>query len=172
MTPEKAVAQLAELAPYLTFYSEVQLADFGETAASGANIKFRIPDPLELEVFRGRNRVTKNKQGARYMLLLVELQDDDSLVDQDKAKRLEDAHLQKGGALSKNAGMLCRNPEFIDYLQNRVDHSRVWNELSAKNYIYTTCGITSRAQLDHSRGAAQKYQSFVLSPFNQYRAAY
>lgn len=168
MTPEKVIAQLAELAPYLTFHTEVQLADFGESAAGGAFVKVRIPDPLELEIFRGRTRASKNKQGTRYVMLLVELDDDETAINQDKAERLHQAEEKKGGALSKNAAMLCKDLEFLSYLANRFPN-KTWNELSAKGFVLQTCQISSRRELDHNRGAAQRYKSFVQAPFIQWK---
>lgn len=164
MNAEKALALIEQLESFLALHAEVQLADFGETAASGPYFKVRLPDPDELAVFRGKNRANKNKQGTRYIAMLIEIQDDEIPLDQGKRARLEEAEEKKGGALSKNAAMLCKDPQFISYLNN-VKPGRAWNEVAARAYVLSVCEIQSRRELDHNQRAAQRYTSFVKGPF-------
>jgi hypothetical protein len=58
----------------------------------------------------------------------------------------------KGGPISKNAGMLCQEPEANAFAvaQGYEDMQRM---------IYTKCAISSRAELDHNESAAQVYES-------------
>ena len=58
----------------------------------------------------------------------------------------------KGGPISKNAGMLCREKEANDFAiaQGHVD--------GLKGMIYAMCNISSRAELDHNEDAAKAYE--------------
>ena len=58
----------------------------------------------------------------------------------------------KGGPISKNAGMLCREKEANNFAvaQNFDDF---------KDMIYKRCNITSRAELDHNEKAAKAYEN-------------
>ena len=66
----------------------------------------------------------------------------------------------KGGALAKLAGMLCKNPEFIEFF-NLDDESE------AENTIRTVCGIKSRAELDHNIEAAATFHREFRIPFSE-----
>lgn len=78
-------------------------------------------------------------------------------------------HLQKeeepakGGALAKLAGMLCKNPEFIDFFN--LD-----DEAEAENTVRIVCGIKSRAELDHNIDAASTFHREFRIPFAERKA--
>ena len=57
----------------------------------------------------------------------------------------------KGGPISKNAGMLCREKEANDFAI-----AQGFEDMKAM--IYHLCVIKSRAELDHSRVAANTYE--------------
>lgn len=69
---------LHQLEPYAAQVVEAQLADFGETASGGPFVKFRLPEPEALEPYRGRDRATRTKQGSRFVLLVIEVNDDET----------------------------------------------------------------------------------------------
>lgn len=175
---EKAMELVEQLRPFLAITAEVQLADFGETAASGPYTKFRHPDHDDLEIFRGKDRATRTKTGTRYMMLLVEIQDDEKPVNQEKRKDLERATTnKKGGALSRNAGALCSDKKYQEFLRTTKPqlfagfHGPVNVHTPsevAKLHIYAVCKITSRAELDYFTDAAAAYKSFIKAPFNQW----
>lgn len=64
----------------------------------------------------------------------------------------------KGGDLARLAGMLCANPDFLDWLG-------VTDAKDAKEFICTECGVTSRVYLDHNEAAAQAFHRNVRLPF-------
>ena len=77
----------------------------------------------------------------------------------------------KGGRLAAQAGMLCQEPAFLLYLDQR----RRWRESlataqlpdgthsaeDAADTIRQACGVTSRAQLDHQPEAANMFGRIV-----------
>lgn len=71
---------------------------------------------------------------------------------------------QKGGTLSRTAARLCQQPAFQAFCRAR-------NEQEAAEYIRRTCGIQSRAQLDHDPKAARLFHDQVRKPFAYRRAA-
>ncbi len=75
----QVLQKILDLGPYMSLVTEAQLADYGESAAGGPFAKLRLSDPGELDVFRGKGRASKTKQGTRYYLMLLEIQDDDTI---------------------------------------------------------------------------------------------
>jgi hypothetical protein len=78
--------------------------------------------------------------GARYACVMVRLQDDESAT-------VYDNRVQK-------AGMLCRNPDFQEYLM--CD-----NETDAAHMLCKRCGIQSRTELHGNIDAKVKFDALV-----------
>ena len=72
----------------------------------------------------------------------------------------------KGGQLARLAGMLCSNPEFQEWLGN---YGCLVPPEQCKGWIYQTCGITSRRELDHNAEAAQIFEDEIRKPFVEWR---
>ena len=78
--------------------------------------------------------------GARYACVMVRLQDDESAT-------VYDNRVQK-------AGMLCRNPDFQEYLM--CD-----NETDAAHMLCKRCGIQSRTELHGNIDAKVRFDALV-----------
>jgi hypothetical protein len=78
--------------------------------------------------------------GARYACVMVRLQDDESATAYDN-------RVQK-------AGMLCRNPEFQEFLM--CD-----NEIDAAHILCKRCGIQSRTELNGNIEAKARFDGLV-----------
>jgi hypothetical protein len=61
----------------------------------------------------------------------------------------------KGGKLAQRAGILCAEGAFQVFASERS--SVAASETGAKEFIYLSCGISSRAHLDHDDEAARKF---------------
>ncbi len=166
MSAEKVLENIEQIAPYLALHEEAQLADYGESAAGGPYIKLRMPDPDSLAVFRGKDRATKTKQGTRYIVMMIEVQDDETPVNQQRRQAMEEG--MKGGVLSRHAGALCNDANFVRFLNEHHGANVPWDKDTAKMFIYRVCRIRSRRELDHNEEAAQRYKSFVQAPFLDY----
>lgn len=84
----------------------------------------------------------------------------------------------KGGTLARQAAMLCQNPRFRLYLDQR----RRWRQgLSpaqlpdgthtpedAADALRQACGVQSRAELDHNAQAAAMYKR-IVGDFNRWK---
>lgn len=94
--------------------------------------------------------------GSRYFVALVEIGDDEQPV-------MPEARAA-GKRIAMSAGMLCRSPQFQEWVSARTGQS--FNPSDAKGmehmaaeYIRTRCGISSRAQLAENRQAQAIFKS-------------
>jgi hypothetical protein len=69
---------------------------------------------------------------------------------------------RKGGALARLAGMLCGQSEFLKF-------AGVPSPAAAADWIRQTCGVPSRADLDHSEAAARKFHANVRKPYLKWK---
>lgn len=76
----------------------------------------------------------------------------------------------KGGPLSKLAAMWCNDPEFWKWLEADPDNAAS-SPTGAAACIYDLCGIDSRAELDHSEIAAEKFHRLIRGPYSKYMQA-
>ena len=65
---------------------------------------------------------------------------------------------RKGGALARLSGMFCGQPEFLKF-------AGVPSPAAAAAWIRQTCGVESRADLDHVPEAARKFHNLVRKPY-------
>ena len=120
-----------------------------------------------LEVMNPNPGASKAKNGPVYRVSF-EVEHDDWLMFMDANTKGMVIELQgmvtqvagtvekpKGGAVSKNAGMLCQDPQANDYAARR-------GYKDFKAMIYDKCCIESRAELDHDQMAAQRYEFLKL----------
>lgn len=70
---------------------------------------------------------------------------------------------QKGATLARLAGMLCQQPAFMQF-------SGATSPDDAAEFIRRTCGVQSRAELDHDPKAAALFHEHVRKPFVERRA--
>ena len=91
------------------------------------------PDEIPVELLR-------DFVGSRYACALVRIQDDESPTQYENRVR--------------KAGMLCRNPNFQDFLG--VD-----SETDAAAEVCKRCGITSRTELNGNEAAQSKFDELV-----------
>lgn len=64
----------------------------------------------------------------------------------------------KGGTLARLAGQLCQQQAFREFCHaNSAD--------AAAQFIRSTCGVQSRAELDHNEDAARRFHEQVRRPY-------
>lgn len=66
----------------------------------------------------------------------------------------------KGGALARLAGTLCAKSDFQRF-------AGVSSSADAAAWIRQTCGVESRADLDHNPEAARKFHDLIRKPYLQ-----
>jgi hypothetical protein len=78
----------------------------------------------------------------------------------------------KGGALCKLAGMWSNDPEFHAFLAHTMKWAKSYTEPVtaevAANIIRETCGVASRADLDHDSAAAELFHQNFRIPFQKW----
>jgi hypothetical protein len=97
--------------------------------------------------------------GARYMVAMVRIGDDDQPVVSDEQREIE--------RLIASAGMLCRNDEFAEFLHERgymgdtayIESSFGEREGITVETLRDTLGITSRSELKTNSQAREKFKS-------------
>ena len=90
--------------------------------------------------------------GARYMVAMVRLNDDETATPyQNRVKQ---------------AGMLCRNKVFFEYIQSVHGIADV-DEQKATNFLYDFCEITSRTELNGNK-AAQELFDKMMEEYERY----
>jgi len=153
---------------FVAFKGEMWLLGWKETHNGGATVTFQLSDPEELEAFK-KMTVSKGKvAGQRFACVLVEIQDDETPINQNNKRRIEKEELIKGGPLSKRAGILCNDSDYLGYL---ILHKHITKGEkkamveAAEVYVRNMCGVTTRKMLDHDKEAGHKFRTFVLSPF-------
>jgi hypothetical protein len=100
----------------------------------------QIPEPL-----------VRDFVGARYMVAMVRINDDEEPVQYKKTR-------------SNQAGMLCKNETFQQFLVDE-GYAHKADEVSATNALYEVCGIHSRSELN---GNGQKEFDQLLEDYEGY----
>lgn len=112
------------------------------------------------------------EKGDLMSVAMVELDDDDSVVDQNKVERLESAREGRSTPrLSNYAAMLCRTPEFIRYIGDRCGEqpsSPEHAEEFAGEWMRRTLKIKSRRDLDTDREAVVRFHKNVREPYQKW----
>jgi len=74
----------------------------------------------------------------------------------------------KGGKMSIQAAMMCKEPDFQEYAAYVFDTiepetKHIIDEATAKNLVYRKCLITSRSELDHLDESAKLYGELMAA---------
>ena len=115
--------------------------------STGYLLTLRVhPDELPEEILR-------DFVGARYMVAMVRVNDDETVI----------TYKNK----VKQAGMLCKNRVFWDFLQANQYVGQEVNEDISTKALYEICGIDSRTQLNGNRNAQMCFDN-LLKEFNDW----
>lgn len=150
---------------------EFQVMNWGESATSGAWVKFWL-NPEDLDAFRAIQCRSGKNAGQRFMGVLVEIGDDEqpepyqnanpaaqqatTVAGNTDAPAADEKPV--GGPLARLAGMLCANPKFREW-------AGVGDADTAAEFVRVECGIGSRVELDHNESAAAAFHANIRLPF-------
>lgn len=98
--------------------------------------------------------------GFEALVTLVQLDDEDNPIDQQKADLIESL---KGGPKSKHAARLCKDPDFIEWVGQIL--GKATDEHGAAQLVRSKCGITTRAEFDHDQLAWTRFERLIEGPF-------
>jgi hypothetical protein len=151
-----------------TFQGEAQLAGWSETHAGGAKITFWLPDAADLDVFRALTVRKGGTAGQRFMMVLVEIGDDEQPVPPPEGDGKSGPQPGKpvGGMMSKWLAMRCNDPEFWEFLQ-RAFYTKepITSAERAAEVVRWVCKVASRAEIDHSAAAMALCNERIRLPF-------
>jgi len=102
-------------------------------------------------------------------IVLFKVGDNGELINLAQRNRIEAINKMKGGPQSIRAARLCTDAEFMDYLMESSLVESSSPEMAEK-YIKKTCVIKSRKELDNDDVALERFNTFIMSPFNRWRA--
>jgi len=151
------------------FYNdEVMLKNWAD-GASGWTLHLWVnPEPDGMHPFMN----VDNK--SSFALAMVELDDDNTAIDQDKREIVENApKAARKRTLSNYAAMLCREPMFMRYLGDTygICCEPKFTDEVATNWMRNFLNIHSRAELDTDAMSAEKFHTRIRHPYKKWHAS-
>jgi len=128
---------------------ETQLLGWAKsTSKKGPTITFQLLSDEDIEYFEAFT-VAKGKTAGQLFDIAVSISSQDSQAQEIKQEK------PKGGKLSQDAALLCKNPKFWEYAAYALgrDPSYYTDDIGPTEWLKDHCGIESRAELDHNREA-------------------
>lgn len=145
---------------------EVQLLAWTKsTSRKGPTVTLLLQDDADVEWFETLT-LAKGKTAGQLLDAAFRLSPQD---DQSR----EPVEKPKGGPLSQKAALLCQDEAFHAYVSQFGDMGdplppgRDWVEISS-GWLRAYCGVSSRAELDHSPEAARRFAQ-LRTEFYQWR---
>jgi len=152
-----------------TYYSdEVMLKSWADGATGWTLHLWVSADNCGLHPFMGVDNKTE------FALAMVELDDDNSVIDQEKRDRVENVpKAARKRTLSNYAAMLCREPMFMRYLGDTygIGSEPAFTDEVATNWMREFLKIKSRAELDTDTYAANRFHKQIRGPYRKWFAS-
>lgn len=135
-----------------TVYSgELMLANWAD-GPKGATVKFWCDEGGDHPFLVGYQRPAAKTSGTRFMAVLVEKQDDEEIVDQEKRERVEQAARtgRRPQKLSNAVAIITQSDRFHEWLTENFDNKfgPHWNKDTADKWLKDVLKITSKRELD------------------------
>ncbi len=114
-------------------------------------------------------------KGSEFAMVVVELDDDETPIDQVKRDRVTTPR-RKAPGLSNYAALLCRTETFWDYLDEKYESfdidrkSGMTNEEAAKHMMCAILNVGSRAELDSDRDVAALFHEKIRGPYAEWNS--
>lgn len=135
-------------APDKAAYSDQIMLKNWSDGPRGAIVQFVLDEGADTHPFLGYSRASKDSAGSRFMAVLLEKADDETIVDQEQQERAErGARTGRQQKTSNVAAMLIKEPRFHEYLRETVE-AVDWNTALADRWLKARCKIDSKAALD------------------------
>lgn len=163
------------------YHGDAMLKAWGDNSSVGQNFNLWLDDEADRHPFAGYERRKQGAPGELFYVVLVELQDDDTAVDQEKRANAEGkpappAHgSAKGRARSgprkpsAAAHLIVTSAMFVRYLsETRPGLVQKWTPELARKYVKQKLGLESLSQLDRETPAAQRFEDEIRRPYNRW----
>jgi len=162
-TPEKPDASQQ-------FIDEWQFAGRGWSESAGAHIAVCLMDRAAIASWKLRkaaDQITDDSGPRQYYVMLLELDDDETIVNQEKRERVVRAEDAPGGPRSKKVARLCDDPDFQEWLSGDSIYASLEVPLRycgqpklADKLIKRICGIDSKRHFDVGANADKNFETF------------
>ena len=153
------------------FSEEVLLAGWRDSHNSGATVTFWVGDSSKLDAFRGLTIKKGKTAGQRLAMVLIEINDNETLANDDDPPVAEPVK-HKVGPLCLLAARWCQDKNFqrwmIDTYQiaSYIGHAGL--EEAVAIGLRDLCDIKSRRELDTDEKAANRFQTLIRLPYMKY----
>jgi hypothetical protein len=141
----------------IAFQGEVQLLSWSETHRGGAKVVLQLQSADDLDAFRSMTVRQGKVAGQRLACVMVEIDDQEQPVEQ-----------EHGPKRSQIAYLLCEDGDFVRWVNASEWGVHVTDHATARSYICTRCGVSSRSELDRSPVAAAKFDE-MRNDFQEYK---
>lgn len=143
------------------------------THTAGATATFAF---TSLDYWRRLTTADQSDNPTELHLTLVELQADETPVDQVSQDVLEKATKPKGGPRSKHVAQWNQAPDFCQFVGKRLEMPEDrWHMVTADmadKWVKQVCGIESKVEFDHNQQAWERYENLVKRPFMTWARSY
>lgn len=151
---------MASEIPVKTINLEVMLAGWQDGHNSGAKITFWLSDDADLEHFRMLTVKKGRTAGQRFMMVLAEINDDETI-----ASAAVQPAKPKGHA-SSDAHLMITGAAFVSYCNEVADNE--WGPEKTRLWAKHKMQIDSLSQLDTDPLALKRFHELIRRPFEQW----
>lgn len=142
--------------PPIFFQGEVMLAGWGESHNGGAKLTLWLPDPSDLDPFRSVTMKKGKIAGQRFMMVLVEIGEDETPVAPQKHHHSSDAHLMVTGAA------------FVNYVRDTIAGASAWDAAQCRMWAKHSMQVDSLSELDTDPAALKRFHEIIRRPFEEW----
>jgi len=146
----------------LVYNDEAMLAGWGDSQNGGMTVTFWLAEDRLGHPFTGWARHTE------FVVVLVELDEAEEPVNQKVRAKVEAASEKPSARLSYSAAMLCRQPQFWQWLNEELSIEPIEGEVDAAEFVRNSLKINSRGVLDTDQRAAELYRRRILVPYEEW----
>jgi len=149
------------------YEDEAMLAGWNDSQQNGHTVKLWLCNDGMGHPFEGLSRTQE------LIVALNELDDDNEVIDQKMRDRVE-KQIDTGRQKDSNvAALLCRTPEFWEWVNTVGNDLVVMNvvcnaEEPAAHWMYQVLGISSRAELDKNKLVAVTFHRVIREPYQKW----
>jgi hypothetical protein len=137
------------------FKGEVQMAGWGETHNGGCKVTFWLPDSEAMEPFRSATIKKGKIAGQRFMMVLVE-------IDDQEQPKVPQRHF------SSEAHLMVTGPYFVAFCRATVKKAASWDGERCKRYAKWLCNVESLSELDSDPAKAKIFRDQIQRPLAEW----
>lgn len=156
------------------FVQEWLFAGRGWSESKGAHIAVLVRAASEIDYWKinstTEDQATDDDRISRYYVMLLELEDDETIVNQEKRERVIPMEEKKGGPKSKAVAQLLSDRDFVEWLSWSIysrldDPDRYEDPANVDQLIKQVCRIESKKQFDLEPDKWELFENQFHRPF-------